>query len=43
MSPLLIIVLILASLSSLIVSNYNDIVFYSFGSDEFDRFRFPFV
>ena len=42
-SPLLVIVLILAPLGSLIVGNYDDIVFYGFDSDEFNGFRFPFI
>ena len=43
MSPLLVIVLILALLGSLIVGNYNNVVFCGFDGDEFDRFRFLFV
>ena len=42
-SPLLVIVLVLAPLGSPIVGNYDDIVFCGFGSDEFDGFRFLFV
>ena len=42
-SPLLVTVLILAPLGSLIVSNYDDVVFRSLGGDELDGFRFPFV
>ena len=41
--PLLVTVLVLAPLSSLIVSNYDDVVFRSLGSDKLDRFRFLFV
>ena len=40
---LLVTFLILAPLSSPIISNYNDIVFYSLDSNEFDGFRFPFI
>ena len=40
---LLIIILALAPLSSLIVNNYNNVVFYSLGNNEFNRFRFLFV
>ena len=40
---LLVTFLILAPLSSLIVSNYDDVVFYSLGSNKFDEFRFPFI
>ena len=43
MSPLLVTVLVLTPLGSLIVGNYDDIVFCGFGSNEFDRFRFLFV
>ena len=40
---LLIIILILTLLSLLIVNNYNNIVFYSFSNNEFNRFRFSFI
>ena len=40
---LLVTILVLAPLGSLIVSNYDDIVFYGLDSDEFDGFRFLFV
>ena len=40
---LLVIILILVLLSSLIISNYDDVVFYSLNSDEFNRFRFLLV
>ena len=40
---LLVTILVLTPLGSLIVSNYNDVVFRGFGGDEFDRFRFLFV
>ena len=42
-SPLLVTVLILAPLSSLIVGNYNNVVFRSLGGDKLNGFRFPFV
>ena len=42
-SPLFVTVLVLAPLGSLIVGNYNDVVFRGLGSDELDGFRFPFV
>ena len=41
--PLLVIVLVLVPLSSLIVGNYDNVVFRSLGSDELDGFRFLFV
>ena len=40
---LLVTILILAPLSSLIVSNYDDVVFCSLSSNEFDEFRFLFI
>ena len=40
---LLVTILILAPLGSLIVSNYNNIVFCGLDSNEFNRFRFLFV
>ena len=43
MFTLLVIILILALLGLLIVSNYDDVVFCSFDSDEFNRFRFLFI
>ena len=42
-SPLLVIVLVLAPLGSLIVGNHDDVVFRGLGGDELDGFRFPFV
>ena len=42
-SPLLVIVLVLAPLGSLIVSNHDDIVFRSLDSDKLDGFRFLFI
>ena len=43
MFTLLITILIFAPLSLLIVSNYDNVVFYSLGGNEFDRFRFSFI
>ena len=42
-SPLLVIVLILALLGSPIVGNHDDVVFRSLSSDELNGFRFLFV
>ena len=40
---LLVTILTLALLSSLIVSNYNDVVFCSFDNNKFNGFRFLFI
>ena len=40
---LLVIILALALLSSLIVGNYDDVVFCSLSDNEFDGFRFLFI
>ena len=40
---LLVIVLVLVPLGSLIVGNYNDVVFRSLSSDKLNEFRFLFV
>ena len=42
-SPLLVTVLVLVPLGSLIVGNYDDVVFRSLGGDKLDGFRFSFV
>ena len=41
--PLLVIVLVLVPLGSLIVGNYNDVVFRGLSSNKLNGFRFLFV
>ena len=43
MFTLFVTILILALLGSLIVSNYNNVVFCGFGDNKFNRFRFLLV